>query len=107
MADGSGSFSRAPGSWSSVQALAILFAAAFTVLVCLSVGKLVLRDACLDGGARFVVGAAVLALCAARVAYPAVLFGFGGAALIWGRGGLLRRTQAWKPALLFAPFLVL
>ena len=89
MADGSGSFSPAPGSWSSALPLLILLGSGFTVWVCLSLGRMILRDACRDPGARFVVGGAALSLivfavCAAKIAYPAVLFGVG-VLCLWGR----------------------
>src|SRR5439155_1348818 len=74
-----------------VQVLAILFGAAFTLAVSLSLGRLVLRDACKDEGARLVVGAAVLscvvfALCAIGAAYWWVFLLLGGMTLPYGRG---------------------
>jgi hypothetical protein len=65
-----------------VQLLGILFGAAFTCAVCVSLGKLLLGDASRDPGVRFVSGAAILsllmcALCAAGVVYPWVLLAVG------------------------------
>ncbi|MCX6628904.1 MAG: glycosyltransferase family 39 protein [Candidatus Solibacter sp.] len=77
-----------------MQALAILFGAAFTCAVSLALGRLLLGDACRDLGIRFVSGAAVLsllvcALCGAGLVYPAVLLAMGflamGAAVLEGR----------------------
>ena len=65
-----------------MQLLGILFGAAFTCAVCVSLGKLLLGDASRDPGVRFVSGAAILsllmcALCAAGVVYPWVLLAVG------------------------------
>ena len=73
-----------------MQALAILFGALFTAAVCLALGGLLLRDACSDAGARFVTGAAILSLavflvCSGGLAYPAVFFVIGAAAIVIGR----------------------
>ena len=72
-----------------MQALAILFGAGFTVMVCLALGGIILRDASEDPGARFVTGAAgmsllVFAVCALKLAYPAVFLAFG-ILCWWGR----------------------
>jgi hypothetical protein len=58
-----------------LQPLAILFGAAFTCVVSLALGALLLRGACRDPGVRFVTGAALLsllvcALCSVGLAYP-------------------------------------
>jgi hypothetical protein len=94
-----------------LQPLAILFGAVFTVLVCLSLGTLLLRDSCTDPGARFVSGAAALSLfvfllCTLKLAYPLVFLAC--APLLWfGREGLrLPRLRSWL-LLAFAPFAVL
>ncbi len=60
-----------------MQALAILWGAAFTAAASLALGSLLLGDSCRDTGARFVTGAAVLSfavflLCSVGLAYPAV-----------------------------------
>ena len=70
-----------------MQLLLILFGAAFTCAVCLSLGGLLLGDACRDPGVRFVSGGALLsllvcALCGAGLAYPLVLLGIGVAVLV-------------------------
>jgi hypothetical protein len=73
-----------------VQPLLILFGALFTVAVCLACGRLLLRDAAVDIGIRFVVGAPVLslvvfAIAAAGAVYPPV-FLVTGAAVLWFAG---------------------
>jgi Dolichyl-phosphate-mannose-protein mannosyltransferase len=65
-----------------VHALAVLWGAVLTGLVCLSLGSLILRDACRDAGVRFVTGGAVLSLlvfllCSAGIAYQQVFFVIG------------------------------
>ena len=65
-----------------MQALAILFGAAFTAASCLALGALLLGESCSDAGARFVTGAAILSLlvfliCGAGLAYPPVFFATG------------------------------
>ena len=65
-----------------MQPLLILFGAAFTCAVCLSLGGLLLGDACRDASVRFVSGGALLsllvcALCGAGLVYPLVLLGIG------------------------------
>ena len=83
-----------------MEPLAILFGAGFTIVVCLALGALVLRDSCSDPGARFVTGAAVLspivfALCAVHLAYPAVFLVCGGVCLcLWGRPPGLPRVRS-------------
>lgn len=103
-----------------MAALQVLFAAILTVAVCLAIGRMILRDACCDWGARFVVGAAglsiaVFGMCALGIAYPWVLI-LSGVAVLLGSG--LGRTQVKPPAppldisslqiygLLFAAYLV-
>ena len=98
--------------------LAILFGAGFTIAVCLAAGKLLLRDACEDAGARFVTGAAALslavfALCAFKLAYPLVFLLLGAGVLIASRRApdaphASRFHKGAVAALLpFVPFLVL
>jgi hypothetical protein len=70
-----------------VQLLLILFGAAFTCAVCLSLGGLLLGDACRDPGVRFVSGGALLsllvcALCGAGLVYPLVFLGVGVVVLV-------------------------
>jgi hypothetical protein len=84
----------------------------FTAAVCLAAGKLLLRDACDDPGARFVTGAAALsllvfALAVLKLAYP-VVFLTAGAAICWfGRPERLARPR-WTPVLLvFGAYFVL
>jgi hypothetical protein len=95
-----------------VELLAILFGAGFTVAVCVALGRLILREACEDPGARFVAGAAALSLlvfvlCVMHLAYPMVFLGLGAVAITWGRPAI-RLPRAWKwPVALFAPFFVL
>ena len=65
-----------------MQLLLILFGAVFTCVVCVSLGGLLLGDACRDRGVRFVGGGALLsllvcALCAAGLVYPLVFLGIG------------------------------
>jgi hypothetical protein len=60
-----------------VLALAILFGAAFTTVVSMALGALLLRDACRDLGVRFVTGAGILSLAvfvisSAGLAYPLI-----------------------------------
>jgi 4-amino-4-deoxy-L-arabinose transferase-like glycosyltransferase len=81
-----------------VQVLLILFGALFTVAVCLACGRLLLRDAVIDPGIRFVCGAAVLSLAvfaalAAGAAYPTV-FLLLGAAVLWSARHLASRSPA-------------
>jgi hypothetical protein len=104
-----------------VEALTILLAAAFTVAVCLALGRVVLGNGCSDSGARFVTGAAVLsvtvfAICALGVAYWWVFLLIGAGALLWGRPpglpfsgkGFTSKGQAGRPILLvFAIYFVL
>jgi 4-amino-4-deoxy-L-arabinose transferase-like glycosyltransferase len=78
-----------------VQPLLILFGALFTVAVCLACGGLLLRDAAVDIGVRFVVGAAVLslvvfAIAAVGVVYPAVFLVMGAAVLCFARRDIFR-----------------
>ncbi|MCU1238977.1 MAG: hypothetical protein JWP63_6944, partial [Candidatus Solibacter sp.] len=54
MAAGSGSFSPARDSRSNVPAYAVLLGAVLTALTCVSLGSLLLRDACRVWGVRFV-----------------------------------------------------
>lgn len=75
-----------------MQALSILFGAAFTVIVSLALGGLLLGDACREWPARFISGAAVLStlvflLCAAQLAYPGafLLLGATACGARWGR----------------------
>ena len=70
-----------------MQPLMILFGAAFTGAVCVSLGGLLLGDACRDRGVRFVGGGALLsllvcALCGAGLVYPLVLLGVGAVVLL-------------------------
>ena len=65
-----------------MQPLLILFGAAFTCAVCVSLGGLLLSDACRDPGVRFVSGGALLsllvcALCGAGLVYTLVFLGIG------------------------------
>ncbi|HXA49490.1 MAG TPA: hypothetical protein VNV86_04260 [Candidatus Acidoferrum sp.] len=100
-----------------MAALRVLLGALLTVAVCLAIGRMILREASRDWGARFVVGAAglstaVFGLCALRVAYPWVMI-VGGLALIVAsraskgdhRAGILfiRPSLLWIP---FAAYLV-
>ena len=69
-----------------MQPLLLLFGAAFTCAVCLSLGGLLLGDACRDPGVRFVSGGALLSLlicapCGAGLVYPLVFLGIGVAVL--------------------------
>jgi hypothetical protein len=78
-----------------VQPLLILFGALFTVAVCLACGGLLLRNAAVDTGVRFVVGAAALSVAvfgvaAAGVVYPAVFLVAGTAVLWFARRDILR-----------------
>jgi hypothetical protein len=73
-----------------VQALAILFGAAFTVAVSLALGGMLLGDACREWPVRFIAGAAMLStavflLCAAGLAYPWAFLFWGSAACAVGR----------------------
>jgi hypothetical protein len=103
-----------------VPLLLLLFGAAFTSAVCLSLGGLLLGDACRDPGVRFVSGGALLsllvcALCGAGLVYPLVFLGVGvvaiGAAVKvgsgWGRlaGGAPAPRLLWGIA--FGMFAVL
>src|ERR1035438_391589 len=60
----------------------VLFGAAFTCAVCVSLGGLLLGEACRDPGVRFVSGGALLsllvcALCGAGLVYPLVFLAIG------------------------------
>jgi hypothetical protein len=97
-----------------VQLLAILFGAAFTIAVCLALGRLILRDTVRDPGAEFVTGAAALSLivftlCALHIAYPLVFLACGAAILGCSRlsGGLPAAPKKRLLLLAFAPFLIL
>ena len=75
-----------------MQALSILFGAAFTLAVALALGGLLLGDSCREWPARFVAGSALLStavflLCTVHLAYSWVFFLFGAlvCALRWGR----------------------
>ena len=81
-----------------MQLLLILFGAAFTCAVCVSLGGLLLGDACRDPGVRFVSGAAVLsllvcALCGAGLVYPLVFLGVGVAVLLLPSTHFFARVQ--------------
>jgi hypothetical protein len=81
-----------------VQPLLILFGALFTVAVCLACGRLLLRDAAVDIGIRFVAGAAelslaVFAIAAVGAVYPAVFLVVGAAVLWLARRGIFRRQE--------------
>ena len=72
-----------------MEALRILFGAAFTVAAALGCGAAVLRGAVREPGIRFVTGAAVLslavfALCCTGWAYPLVFLAVGAAAIAAG-----------------------
>jgi hypothetical protein len=92
-----------------VQALAILFGAAFTAAVATALGTLLLGRDPRDLSARFVTGAALLSLavfglCALHLAYPAVFLAVGAAAL-WAAGRpLWSRPELPRNRLLLAAF---
>jgi hypothetical protein len=97
-----------------VQALTILFGAAFTCAVCRALGGLLLGDACRDSGVRFVSGAAMLsllvcALCGAGLVYPPVFLGIGvvvlGTAIKVGRTPWSARDALVPPAATVGPHL--
>jgi hypothetical protein len=97
-----------------LQPLAILFGAAFTVVVSASLGALLLRGSSEDPAIRFVSGAAVLSLlvflaCALRLAYPAVFLGLGVACIAGARSHWTlpkyRRLTRWSVP--FVPFFIL
>ncbi len=100
-----------------MQALLILFGALLTLAASFSLGSILLRAHCTDPGVRMVTGAALLSsavfsVCAAGLAYPAVLLclGLAGVAFGWRHG---RAPGKWPAALdrrwwlLIAPFLIL
>jgi hypothetical protein len=81
-----------------VAVLRILFGALLTMAICLAIGRMILREACRDWGARFVVGAAglstaVFALCVVRIAYPWVLVLGGLAVAVASAPGLARDRE--------------
>ena len=84
-----------------MQLLLILFGAAFACAVGLSLGGLLLGDACRDPGVRFVSGGALLsllvcALCGAGLVYPLVFLGVGVVAI--GAAVKVGRTPwSWGP----------
>jgi hypothetical protein len=85
-----------------LQPFAILFGAAFTCVVCLALGKLLLWDACRDPGVRFVTGAAALSLvvcllCGAGLVYRIVLLVIGLAAIVGaGKTAEKRNKERWQ-----------
>jgi hypothetical protein len=94
-----------------VQALAILFGAAFTAASAMACGAIVLRDSSRDPGIRFVVGAAVLSLvvfglCCLDWAYPAVFLVVGAVAIAFGRAPAPRFARPEMPRILLLFFLL-
>src|SRR5882672_6182730 len=95
-----------------MQALTVLFGAAFTVAVSLAFGRKLLGAAGEDPGLCFVTGAAILSalvfgLCAMGLAYSALFLACGIAALAWGRPQQLSfRSKERLPRLLLAAFSV-
>jgi hypothetical protein len=90
-----------------VEALTILFGAAFTLATATGLGGLVLGKACREYAVRFVTGAALLSLavfvlCVLRLAYPAAFLAVGAACLagLWRERGTLREA-APEPAVEF------
>ena len=84
-----------------MQALAILWGAVLTGLVCLSLGSLILRDACRDAGVRFVTGGAVLSLlvfllCSAGIAYLQAFFVIGIAVIVSAIAQLWPGRPRWS-----------
>ncbi|MGO9970229.1 MAG: glycosyltransferase family 39 protein [Bryobacteraceae bacterium] len=90
-----------------MEALTILFGAAFTLATATGLGGLVLGKACREYAVRFVTGAALLSLavfvlCVLRLAYPAAFLAVGAAGLagLWRERGTLREA-APEPAVEF------
>ena len=95
-----------------MEPLAILFGAVFTAAVCMAAGKLILRNACQDAGARFVTGAAALsllvfALGVLKLAYPGVFLAAGAAVCWFGRPLKIPRPRLAPLLLVFGAFFVL
>ena len=86
-----------------MQLLLVLFGAAFTCAVSVSLGGLMLGDACRDPGVRFVSGGALLsllvcALCGAGLAYPLVFLGVGVVVLVGRTPGRPPSSARFAPA---------
>jgi hypothetical protein len=94
-----------------VQALGILFGAAFTMASAMGCGAIVLRGSVRDPGARFVTGAAVLSfvvfvLCCAGWAYPALFLALGALAIGIGRKPAPCLAKPAMPRILLLFFLL-